>query len=229
MARSIFADMYAPYSALESYLYDLVIAPAVADLGQSLLGTFVDLLPDRGKVLDVGCGGGQLVCWLAEIRPTAEIVGLDLSQEQVERATRRASEQGISERVRFVQGSALELPFEADCFDAVTSVASIKHWPDQDKGLWECVRVLKPGGWLLVFEADRGCRFEDATRLVRGWRMPRALRPFGLALFRTWVAGQALDLDDARRLTAALPLTEARAERVEGTPGLLLGGRKRAA
>jgi hypothetical protein len=87
--------------------------------------------------------------------------------------------------------------------------------------------VLAPGGWVLVFEADRGCRFEDAERLVRGWRMPRALRPFGLALFRTWVAGQALDLDDARALAKKLPLDDVRVERVEGTPGLLLGGRKR--
>jgi SAM-dependent methyltransferase len=226
MARSIFADMSTPYGALESYLYDRVVAPAVADLGQSLLGQFVDLLPDRGRVLDVGCGGGQLACRLAEVRQSAEIVGVDLSHEQVERAKRRAREQSLAGRVSFVQGSALELPFEAGGFDAVTSVASIKHWPDRARGLEECLRVLKAGGWLLVFEADRGCQFEDAVRLVRGWRMPRALRPFGLALFRTWVAGQALDLDDARRLAASLPLDDVRVERVEGTPGLVLGGRK---
>jgi SAM-dependent methyltransferase len=144
----------------------------------------------------------------------------------VARATRRARELGLSERVRFVQGSALELPLADDSFDVVTSVASIKHWPDQGRGLSECLRVLRPGGWVLVFEADRGCKFEDAERLVRGWRMPRAFYPFGLALFRTWVAGQALDLDDARRLIAELPLSDVRVERVRGAPGLLFGGRK---
>ena len=47
----------------------------------------------------------------------------------------------------------------------------------QSKGLAECVRVLRPGGQLLVVEADRGCRFNDARAFVSRWRLPKAMRP----------------------------------------------------
>jgi SAM-dependent methyltransferase len=127
--------------------------------------------------------------------------------------------------VRFVQGSALELPFEAGDFDAVVSIGSIKHWPDAARGLAECARVLRPGGPLFVVEVDRGCRWDDARAFVDDWRMPRALRPLGLALFRTWVAGQAIDLDDARALLTSSPFVDAQVERIAGAPGLLMRAR----
>jgi ubiquinone/menaquinone biosynthesis C-methylase UbiE len=149
---------------------------------------------------------------------------LDLSPKQIERAERLAPPLGG--RVRFVIGSALDLPFPDATFDALVSIASIKHWPDQAKGVAECVRVLKPGGPFAIFEADRGCRLEDARRFVDRWRLPPMLRPFALQAFRTYVAGQSIDLEDARKLLEAQPIVEATAERVPGAPVLLLTGRR---
>ena len=123
-----------------------------------------------------------------------------------------------------VEGSALDLPFDAGRFDAVLSVASIEHWPDPARGLAECVRVLAPRGRLLVLEVDCGCRLDDARAFVQRTRVPRLLQPLALAGFRTWVAGQGLDLDDARALLSPLPLDDARAERVPYVPVLLLEG-----
>jgi SAM-dependent methyltransferase len=108
----------------------------------------------------------------------------------------------------------------------VTSVASIKHWPDQARGLRECVRVLRAGGRLVVFEADRGCRLGDAQDFVARWTLPRPLRLPALAAFRTWVAGQAIDLDDARALVSGLSLEATEVRRVPGTPALMLAGSK---
>jgi ubiquinone/menaquinone biosynthesis C-methylase UbiE len=142
----------------------------------------------------------------------------------VRRAAARAAQAGI--KARFVDGSALDLPFADGTFDAVLSVASIKHWPDPARGLAECARVLRAGGHLLVIEADRGCRLDDARRFVDGWRVPRAARRLLLPLFRTYVAGQAFDLDEARGLLAGAALDEARVERLEGLPALVLRGRK---
>jgi SAM-dependent methyltransferase len=101
-------------------------------------------------------------------------------------------------------------------------VGSIKHWPDPARGLRECLRVLRPGAPLIVAEVDRGCHLDDARAFVARWRMPRLLRPLALVLFRTYVAGQAIDLDDARALLASLPLANPRCERIPRTPGLLL-------
>jgi ubiquinone/menaquinone biosynthesis C-methylase UbiE len=176
-------------------------------------------------VLEVGCGGGHLAIDGARRRPDLRITGLDLSAEQVARARRRGRD--VAARVGFLEGSALDLPFGDGEFQAAWSVASIKHWPDQRRGLTEMVRVLRPGGALAVVEADRGCRLEDARAFVAHWRVPAPLRPLALMMFRTFVAGQGLDLDDARGHLAALPLDDVRAERMPGAPGLLLAGRKR--
>lgn len=226
MARSVIEDISAPYSAAESWLYDRIIAPAVLAMGEHIASELASGVRDDARLLDVGCGGGQLVVDLLRRRPSARAVGLDLSAEQIGRAVRRAREAGLGGRVRFVRGSALELPFEDEAFDVVISVASIKHWPDRALGLSECIRVLEPGGSLLVLEADRGCRLEDATAFVRKWRIPAPFRPVALALFRTWVAGQAIDLEEARELLEDSELFDRQARRLDGTPALMLRGRK---
>ncbi len=220
---SVLANATTPYHASEAWIFDTVIAPAIGKLRAQLLDSYVAELPVGARVLEVGSGGGQLALEVARARPDLEWVGVDLSPAQVARATRRTRHLGA--RVRFVEASALALPFAARDFDAVVSIGSIKHWPDPARGLHECVRVLRPGAPLFVVEVDRGCRWEDARAFVAAWRMPRGLRPLGLVVFRTWVAGQSIDLDDACALLAPLPLSDARAERIDGTPGLLLRGR----
>ena len=96
----------------------------------------------------------------------------------------------------------------------------------QSKGLAECVRVLRPGGQLLVVEADRGCRFNDARAFVSRWRLPKAMRPLNLSMFRTFVAGRSIDLEEARSLMSELPLTSWEVSRIRGTPALLMHGRR---
>ncbi|MEZ4223445.1 MAG: class I SAM-dependent methyltransferase [Polyangiaceae bacterium] len=226
MRRSLLENMTAPYTAAESWLYDSIVAPAVRDLGEVVLAEAARSLPPHAKVLDVGCGGGHLALELLRKSPDTHVTGLDLSPDQIARATRRAQKAGLEGRATFVEGSALDQPFDDEAFDAVISVASIKHWPDQALGLRECVRVLRPKGTLLVFEADRGCALDDARRFVQRWRAPRVLGPVALAVFRTWVAGQALDLEDARSLLGELDLVEASAERVAELPALVLRGQK---
>jgi SAM-dependent methyltransferase len=222
---SVLAEATTPYGAGEAFFFDTVIAPAIGALRARSLDAHVAELPRGARVLEVGSGGGQMALEVARARPDLEWIGVDLSPAQVARATRRTRAARPARPPRFVCGSALELPFEAGEFDAVVSVGSIKHWPDPARGLAECVRVLRPGGQLFVVEVDRGCRWDDARAFVAGWRMPRPLRPLGLVVFRTWVAGQAIDLDDARALLAGTPLVDARVERIAGAPGLLLRGR----
>ncbi len=220
----VMREITAPYSALEAWVYDTLIAPAVVSMKDSLQRELLGLLPSGARVLDVGCGGGHGLVALATERPDLSLVGVDLSAGQVARAKRRVARFGT--RVSVVEGSALELPFAEGSFDAVMSIASIKHWPDQPKGLSECLRVLRQGGQLGVVEADRGCTLDDARRFTEMWRLPGTMRAVAMPLFRTYVAGQGLDLDDARRLLAGLALESAEARRVEGAPALLMLGRK---
>jgi ubiquinone/menaquinone biosynthesis C-methylase UbiE len=119
-----------------------------------------------------------------------------------------------------------DLKFPDGGFDAVISVTSVKHWPDKIQGLRECVRVLSPKGVLNIVEADRGCHLDDARVFVDRWRIAGVFRSIALFWFRTCVAGQGIDLDEARTMLEALDLSEQRVERIPGTPGLLMFGRK---
>lgn len=226
MLEMISRDITAPYSAMEAWVYDRFIAPAVNDYVRELQRAELAALPPNGRVLDVGCGGGQNLCSLAEARPDAELCGLDLSAEQLARARRRA--RPFDGRVSFVEGSALELPFDDGQFDLVVSIGSIKHWPDMQRGLAECARVVAPGGTLVVAEVDRGCRLPDARAFIDRWRIPGALGPVALAGFRTWVAGQGLDLIEARELIDSAGLTVSSADRVADTPFLVMRGSRSA-
>jgi len=221
---SVLTRATVPYRASEAWIFDTVIAPAIGDLRRTILSELLAEVPRGARLLEVGSGGGQLAVELADARPDVSIVGVDLSPAQVARATRRAA--AHRDRVRFVEGNALSLPFPDGHFDALVSVGSIKHWPDPRRGLAECARVLRPGGFLVIVEVDRSCHLADARSFVARWRMPGAFRPLGLLLFRTFVAGQALDLDDLRALAATAPLAHVRVERIPGTPGLLLAAHR---
>ena len=221
---SLLSDFTARYSSSEAWLYDRFIAPAVMDMGETVVDDYLRLLPEGAEVLEVGCGGGQFARSTLGQRGDLRWIGLDVSAEQIARARQRNANH---ESAAFVVGDALELSFPNERFDALVSIASIKHWPDQVKGLSECARVVRPGGQLVVVEADRGCRVEDAQSFISRWRFPAITRPINLALFRTLVAGRSLDLDDARALTSNLPLARWEVVRLEGTPAILMRGERR--
>ncbi|MFN8643288.1 MAG: class I SAM-dependent methyltransferase [Candidatus Binatia bacterium] len=96
------------------------------------------------RLLDLGCGTGQLATRLqGELRRT-RVVGCDFSAGMLAQAARR------SRRVRWVRGDALRLPFANGSFDAVTTTEAFHWFPDQRRALSECRRVLAPDGRLLV-------------------------------------------------------------------------------
>ncbi len=90
------------------------------------------------KILDVATGAGYVAAAAARIG--AEPVGLDFSATQVRLARERYP------GIRFEQGDAEALPFEADSFDVVVNAFGLCHLPHPDVALREAFRVLKPGG-----------------------------------------------------------------------------------
>ena len=222
---SVLLDIQAPYSALESLIYDRFLAPALAPVQAALFDRVLPTLAPGGSVLDVGCGGGQLVLALSKARPDAVLHGADLSDDQIRRARRRFPDAAAPQ---FTAASALALPHADGRFDVVLSVASLKHWPDRRAGLVQCLRVLRPGGRLFVVEVDRGCRLSDARRFVTRMRTPGVPQAVRLALFRTWVAGQGVDPMEAATLIEGLGLIHAEVEGLPGLPFIAVSGTKAA-
>ncbi len=107
---------------------------------------YLDLLgiKKNDKVLDVGCGQG---IFLARIVKTYEVdgVGVDISKNSI-----RSAKQWESSRLRFRVADATKLPFPDKSFNYVLSFDLLEHIQDQSKALSEMVRVLKPGGSLLI-------------------------------------------------------------------------------
>jgi ubiquinone/menaquinone biosynthesis C-methylase UbiE len=221
---AVLLDNTSPYRPIESWIYDRVIAPAVLELATPVDKLVLDIFRNRAKILEVGCGGGHLAEHIAQRRSDVSLCGVDLSPEQIRRSEKRC--RAWRNRLTFVQGTVSDLKFPDGGFDAVISVASVKHWPDKIQGLRECVRVLSPKGVLNIVEADRGCHLDDARVFVDRWRIAGVFRSIALFWFRTCVAGQGIDLDEARTMLEALDLSEQRVERIPGTPGLLMFGRK---
>ena len=106
------------------------------------------------RVLDVGCGTGYFARMLAQaVGADGLVVGVDASPEMIAYASRRA---GRTRNCQFQVGTAESLGFPAGHFDAVVSSLFIHHLPEdlQVTALREMRRVLRPGGTLLVADAQ---------------------------------------------------------------------------
>ncbi len=122
------------------------------------------------RALDVCCGTGDIAVRLAQAGAT--VVGSDFTPEMLVQARAR------SEQIKWVQADALELPFPNDHFDVVTIGYGLRNLSDFPRGVRELVRVLKPGGRLLILDFGK-----PANRLWRAvyFAYLRAVVPmFGL-------------------------------------------------
>lgn len=115
---------------------------------------FLPYLQPGLRLLDCGCGPGSITIDLAEIVTSGEVVGIDISESQIEQARNSAKERGIS-NVRFETANINELPFPENSFDAIFSHAVLEHLGNPLGALKEMCRVLKSGGILGVRDADR--------------------------------------------------------------------------
>jgi demethylmenaquinone methyltransferase/2-methoxy-6-polyprenyl-1,4-benzoquinol methylase len=129
--------------------YDLMNSVMTAGLHHRWRARAADLaaLAPGDSALDVACGTGDLAIELARrVGPGGEVVGSDFSEEMLARARAKAPE------LTWEWGNALELPYEADRFDAATVGFGARNFSDLDRGLGEMARVVKPGGRVVVLE-----------------------------------------------------------------------------
>jgi ubiquinone/menaquinone biosynthesis C-methylase UbiE len=131
------------------------------------------LLPDLygRRVLEVGCGTGNISLELA--RRGARVVGLDVSGPMLAAAQHQARQQEVP--LAWVRGGAAALPFLQQSFDGVIAILALDFISDRPGVVREMVRVLRPGGFLLLALLNRYSLW-TLKRLLKAWLAPSLWR-----------------------------------------------------
>lgn len=129
-------------------------------------------IDETDKILDIGCGGGKnLERFAKQIGKDGCVVGIDYSEVSVEKST-DLNKQAIDDgKVKVLQGSVSEMPFEDESFDIVTGFETIYFWPDFINDLKEVNRVLKKDGLVFfcneaVYREGKMDKYEDLIELL---------------------------------------------------------------
>ena len=106
-----------------------------------------DLNPDD-SVLDIGCGTGVQTLLLG--KQCSHVLGIDLSNREIETANTIARASMLSSRVKFVQGDVAETDFDKNSFSRIVSFCVLEHIPDWPRVLKKAHEWLAPGGYLVI-------------------------------------------------------------------------------
>ncbi len=106
----------------------------------------------NGMAIDVSCGTGDIAIELA-LKPGIEhTVGLDLLHEMVTQADTKVKAADKTSSMTMMTGDALSLPFSNNSFTCATAGFSLRNMPSIEKALSEMIRVIKPGGRVVILE-----------------------------------------------------------------------------
>jgi ubiquinone/menaquinone biosynthesis C-methylase UbiE len=111
-------------------------------------------LYDEAAILDAGCGTGEISSRLAELYPRANVLGVDIQDEHLDRAREHFG--ALAPRLRFEHQSVFALETASGTFDLTVCRHVIHALPQPERVLDELVRVTRPGGWLHLILEDYG-------------------------------------------------------------------------
>ena len=126
-------------------------------------------------VVDLGCGVGGSLCYLAERLPIRG-AGVTLSPVQARLAAERIRAAGLEQRIRCLEGDYADPGLDLPAADLVYAIESFVHGPDPAAFFAQCARIVRPGGLLLICDdVQRPGGAPAARRAVdrfrRGWRI----------------------------------------------------------
>ena len=148
------------FGPVKTFFYRLWAEPSIDPMHRRIAA---EVPIERGRLLDLGCGGGKLSHLIAVARPGVSVVGLDSSEPMIRTARRRWTVPNLEFRV-----GTLEASSATEEFHLVLTVLSFHHWEEPEKTLAAVHRALVPGGRLWIYEMDP----EAAAPAIRADRAP---------------------------------------------------------
>ncbi|HEU0137684.1 MAG TPA: bifunctional demethylmenaquinone methyltransferase/2-methoxy-6-polyprenyl-1,4-benzoquinol methylase UbiE [Flavobacterium sp.] len=110
------------------------------------------------EVLDIATGTGDLAILMAQTT-AGRIVGLDISAGMLEVGRKKVAAKNLQNKIELVLGDSENMPFADGSFDAITVAFGVRNFENLEKGLAEILRVLKPGGLLVILETSNPTKF----------------------------------------------------------------------
>jgi demethylmenaquinone methyltransferase/2-methoxy-6-polyprenyl-1,4-benzoquinol methylase len=110
------------------------------------------------KILDIATGTGDFALELLSLKP-AEIVGLDISEGMLQVGRDKMKKRKVDNIISMVLGDSENLPFEDGYFDAITVGFGVRNFENLEKGLSEMLRVIRPGGKIIILEFSKPKKF----------------------------------------------------------------------
>lgn len=204
----------------EGAIHRAVWGPGVGDRQQALhyvedriAGVIRGRAGESGSVhvVDLGCGVGASLCYLAERMPMRG-TGITLSPEQAAIGRARIASLGLADRVACRVGDFSDLPSDLEPADVAFAIESFVHVPDPERFFAECARLVRPGGVLAICDDMRGSGDARAAgrtlrRFARGWHANTLLTPGEL---RSMAERAGFVLESTERLSAYLELRRPR-------------------
>jgi tocopherol O-methyltransferase len=181
-------------------------------------------IPRGARVLDIGCGLGGSVQWLAR-QFDCDVTGMTISPVQARMATAKAKSRGLSHRVRFEVNDADRWQPKPASFDVVWIMESSEHFHDKPGFIERCALALKPGGTLAVCAWLRrdGPLREDEQPLVNTIAEAMLSASLGsLSDYSGWMRDAGLTVTAAEDITRHVEQTWSHCARIGANPAVRL-------
>ena len=107
------------------------------------------------KILDVATGTGDMAIMSHKFLKPETIVGIDISEGMLQLGRKKIANLLLNKQIALYQGDSEAINFATDTFDAITVAFGVRNFEDLRKGLSEMLRVLSPGGKLVVLEFSK--------------------------------------------------------------------------
>ena len=134
---------------------------------------------DPKTILDMATGTADMAILACRLLNPEKITGLDLSAEMLEAGRKKIEKEGFVNKIELLKGDGEAISFPDNSFDAVMVAFGVRNFENLENGLREMLRVLKPGGKLVILEFSKPNRgFKNLYNLYMGIVAPEVARWF---------------------------------------------------